>query len=296
MLILFCCDPLNCRRVDSDYQAEYDAACDTGLLQGLINYEELIAGNVARSVAQVPEGSADALYRGWMLTPEQYGAMYVALRGREVRLITSPEAYRHCHYLPESYPLIREMTADTVWVPATSPDLVGEAVKLLGHFGDRPVIIKDYVKSQKHAWEEACYIPCASDIAQAEQVIRRFLELQDEDLQGGLVIREYVPLEMLTTHSRSGMPLAMEYRIFFYRREPLQVYCYWEEGEYGEELPDITPFLPVARRVESPFFTMDVAKRADGGWMIVELGDGQVAGLPELADVRTFYRKIAEAS
>ena len=37
---------------------------------------------------------------------------------------------------------------------------------------------------------------------------------------------------------------------------------------------------------------MDVAKRVDGGWMIVELGDGQVAGLPERADVGAFYRAL----
>jgi ATP-grasp domain-containing protein len=45
--------------------------------------------------------------------------------------------------------------------------------------------------------------------------------------------------------------------------------------------------------VQSRFFTMDVAKRVDGGWMIVELGDGQVAGLPVRADVGAFYRVLA---
>ncbi|MHB0936333.1 MAG: hypothetical protein ACYC6A_08075 [Armatimonadota bacterium] len=30
MLILFCCDPLNCWKVDPDYQREYNAAAETG--------------------------------------------------------------------------------------------------------------------------------------------------------------------------------------------------------------------------------------------------------------------------
>jgi hypothetical protein len=34
---------------------------------------------------------------------------------------------------------------------------------------------------------------------------------------------------------------------------------------------------------------MDVAQRVDGSWMIVELGDAQVAGLPERMDVAAFY-------
>lgn len=38
---------------------------------------------------------------------------------------------------------------------------------------------------------------------------------------------------------------------------------------------------------------MDVALRDSGDWMIVELGDGQVAGLPDGADSTEFYRAIA---
>jgi hypothetical protein len=37
-----------------------------------------------------------------------------------------------------------------------------------------------------------------------------------------------------------------------------------------------------------------VAKRVDGDWMIVELGDAQVAGLPETADVLDFYTKLRD--
>jgi hypothetical protein len=37
---------------------------------------------------------------------------------------------------------------------------------------------------------------------------------------------------------------------------------------------------------------MDVARRRGGEWIVVELGDGQVAGLPERADVEGFYRGL----
>ena len=39
---------------------------------------------------------------------------------------------------------------------------------------------------------------------------------------------------------------------------------------------------------------MDAAKRNSGEWMVVELGDGQVAGLPESADAAAFYGQIAQ--
>jgi hypothetical protein len=45
----------------------------------------------------------------------------------------------------------------------------------------------------------------------------------------------------------------------------------------------------IAERIESNFITMDVAKKKNGGWIIMELGDGQVAGLPENANKNTFY-------
>ncbi|HLE30660.1 MAG TPA: ATP-grasp domain-containing protein [Anaerolineales bacterium] len=50
----------------------------------------------------------------------------------------------------------------------------------------------------------------------------------------------------------------------------------------------------IAKNVQSRFFTMDVARRKDGRWLIVELGDAQVAGLPEKADARDFYKAIME--
>jgi len=40
---------------------------------------------------------------------------------------------------------------------------------------------------------------------------------------------------------------------------------------------------------------MDVAKCTNGEWIIVELGDAQVAGLTERADADAFYEAFAEA-
>jgi hypothetical protein len=37
---------------------------------------------------------------------------------------------------------------------------------------------------------------------------------------------------------------------------------------------------------------MDIAKTKQRDWLIVELGDGQVAGLPDNADKDAFYKSI----
>nr|WP_237691075.1 ATP-grasp domain-containing protein [Paenibacillus caui] len=82
-------------------------------------------------------------------------------------------------------------------------------------FKNKPVIVKDYVKSRKHEWEEACYIPDASDKQRVEMVLRNFIDRQGSELNGGIEIREFVSLEHLTKHPKSGMPLSNEYRLFF---------------------------------------------------------------------------------
>lgn len=296
MRVIFCSDPLRPRQVDPAYLGEHAAVQARGCATSLISYEALVdEGDAERAVRRVESGGdgEPGVYRGWMLRPEAYGRLYQALEERDVMLINTPDAYRHCHYLPVSFAAIADLTPRTIWLAANdgvSMDAVMDAASV---FGDRPIIVKDYVKSRKHEWEEACYIPSAADRAAVERVVRRFLELQGVDLNEGLVFREFVAFEPLTTHSKSGMPLTREFRLFFLDGEPLAAVEYWEEGDYAGERPPVELFIEAARRVRSRFFTMDVAKRVDGGWMIVELGDGQVAGLPEHVDVGAFYQTLA---
>jgi hypothetical protein len=75
--------------------------------------------------------------------------------------INDPTSYKHCHYLPEWLPMFEMQTPKSIWIdkdnlPDNPIDVVME--KLLV-FGSEPVIVKDYVKSEKHRWAEACFIP-----------------------------------------------------------------------------------------------------------------------------------------
>ena len=62
------------------------------------------------------------------------------------------------------------------------------------------------------------------------------------------------------------------------------------DSTYGS---DITS-TEVAKTIESNFFTMDIAKKENGEWIIMELGDGQVSGLPDNADTDIFYCNLKE--
>ena len=223
-------------------------------------------------------------------TPSE--VLYNALLGKNLALINDPDEYRFCHHLPESYEVIKDYTPKTTFKKLKSEYRIEDFQAEIEAFGDQPIIIKDYVKSQKHYWDEACFIPNAADKEKVDAVITRFLELQDADLNEGLVFREYAALEELTNHSKSGMPLTKEFRAFVKNGKVMAVYKYWDEGDYKNVEPIIEEFNEIIPEIKSNFFTMDIAKKRDGSWIIVELGDGQVAGLPDNADKDEFYNKV----
>jgi hypothetical protein len=269
---IFCTDPLSPRQPDELFQAEVEAVRSLGVEYSLINFETLVnEQNPNRALSLVAEPATEQLgvYRGWMLRPEQYSQLYHALKEKGIRLINDPAAYTHCHYLPESYRVIEPYTPLSVWMETTAPVTGRQLADLLKPFAGKPIIVKDFVKSQKHYWLEACYIPSAADLEQVEKVTNRFLELQGDSLNEGLVFREFVEFEPLTRHSKSQMPLTREYRVFVVDGEPVQVVEYWEEGSYGIEQPPLAQFQNVMRQVQSRFFTMDIARRQDGDWLIV---------------------------
>lgn len=300
MMILFPADPLAPRSPDSAYEDEVRAAESLGIAHGIVNFEALVDENDAHRAVRSVAGRAGepewAVYRGWMLRPERYAALYDALAARGVRLLNDPAAYRHAHYLPENYAVMREHTPRTVWT-STGATMDEDAIAaLLQPFGDSPVVLKDWVKSRKHEWAEACFIPRASDRDSVLRVVRRFVALQGSDLAEGLVFREYVPLAPLgrETHPQSAMPLAAEFRAFFLDGEPISVAPYWDAAHYPADLAvPVARFVDVARRVQSRFFTLDLARRKDSDdWLVIELGDAQVAGLPGATDPAAFYQSL----
>jgi hypothetical protein len=296
MRILFCADPLSPRRVDEAFAPEAEAARAAGWDVGLVSHEALTRGEpLPRALVDVPPARAPetAVYRGWMLRPAHYRRLDEALRERGLSLVNPPEAYTHAHHLPASYDVVRDWTPRTVWTREVGPGAEDTWMRLLAPFGEGPVLVKDFVKSRKHEWAEACFIPSASDRQAVSRVVRRFLELQGEDLEEGLVFREYVEFVPLAGHPLSGMPRVREFRTFVLDGKPLLEVPYWDDVDRVDAGPALDGFAGLFRQVRSRFFTADLAqRRSDGAWMLVELGDGQVSGLPERADRPAFFATL----
>lgn len=294
MRILFCDSGFSHKEVEYMYETEYKTAKQLSLPVSLISFEALKKGNTELAIKRVAPAieQTKAIYRGWMLKPAQYEAFYRALLEKNIQLINTPAEYRFCHYLPESYTLIKDHTPKTTYKKLDGTFNIEDYNAELDVFGNGPIVIKDYVKSQKHYWAEACFIPDASNRQQAGSVIAKFIELQENDLNEGLVFREFIELEQLTNHSESGMPLTKEFRLFIKNKEVIGAFKYWDEGDYQDVAPVIEDFKELIPKIKSNFFTMDIAKKKDGGWIIVELGDGQVAGLPDNADKLELYQAL----
>lgn len=297
--MLFCEDPFDQSKVDPDFEAEFVSAKANGFQVVLCSYDALTGTNSNEfSVRRIKAADSltNVIYRGWMLTPHQYAFLYQELLQKNFKLINTAIEYQNCHYLPDSLRFIETKTPLTIYEKLPRDNDIEALVKKAEIFGNKPVIIKDFVKSEKHDWDTACFVPDASDTEKLERSIKKLIQLRGKYLNEGIVVREFIELNDLTAHSKSGMPLKEEYRLFFFAKKLIGIYNYWDEGEYLLSKPNTSKFESLAQAVDSNFFTIDIARKKDGDFVIIELGDGQVSGLPNNADINEFYKNLASIS
>ncbi|MFJ8625824.1 ATP-grasp domain-containing protein [Kitasatospora sp. NPDC093550] len=319
--IIFPSDPLNPRRPDPHFVWEARMLRELGGEHHLVDHDALLAGRAEEAVRRVPRDSGPLWYRGWMLPSARYADFAAALTARGGNLLTSPPGYAAAHELPGWYGVFEGATPASAWIPtdgASAPgtEELATAVARLG--GSGPAIVKDYVKSRKHEWHEACYVPELADLPAVARVVERFVELQGEFLAGGVVLRRYEEFERAdgaaegpggaangsagdgdgvdgpeaggpdTGGPEAGGPdtggRAVEARVWWLDGRPVLVGPHPDAPRRTVE-PDLTEVRALVRTLGCRFVTTDLASRADGsGWRVVEVGDGQVSELPHGID------------
>jgi ATP-grasp domain, R2K clade family 3 len=286
---IFCANPLDPRSVEPDFALEFAGAREAGFSPILIDHDEVdqrISPGDALRKTRIDEPGV-GVYRGWMLRSEAYAGPFDTLLKRGVRLLTSPEEYAACHHAPGSYALLKNWMAHMTWVPLPAIDDEGEVRASLTPFGSSAVILKDFVKSQAAGyWSQACYISDASDQDDVNRVVRRFRELQGDSLVGGLVFKAYIPLQPI------GAP-AYEYRAFFVGG---RVAGCWPRSDVarGTGAPPAELMAQVAVKVPSAFASADFGVDQSGRWWLLEVGDGQVSGLPEPEAAIPMFAALAD--
>lgn len=272
--VLYCSDPLNPRRVDEHFAPEAREVRERGGVVALIDHDALLRGDAARAVERVPLGLDQAWYRGWMIPSDLYAALARALDHRGNGLMTGPEQYRSAHELPGWYSLFAGVTPASVWRAGAAGQVPEAHVlgSLAGELRPGPGIVKDYVKSRKHEWAQACFIPDLSDAVVTARIVRTFVELQDEFLTGGIVLREFETF--VTPPSMAG-----EVRVWWLDGQARLVTPHPDSAHQRSLVPELDHIEPAVRSLGSRFVTTDVALRSDGVWRVVEVGDGQVSDL-----------------
>jgi ATP-grasp domain, R2K clade family 3 len=284
------------REVDSSFQVEFDAALRAGFAPALVDEGEMAFGGDVR-LAFLPKEPGRIIYRGWLMRLSEYERVANALTDRGFSLLTSPADYRRTYHLPEWYTQMVDtnLTARSIWFPGKQFDLQDVAARVHEAFGNSALILKDYVKSRKHEWFEACFIPDAADTEAVMRVAARFLELQDDFLVGGLVFREFLPTRRIGSHPKSHAPLANEHRAFVLHGRVFYSAPYWSVVEYDTIRPDLDFIRPLLAKNVSPFYAVDIAELERGGWFVVECNDGGSAGLPNEDDALAFYQSLAKS-
>ncbi|MEV4343861.1 ATP-grasp domain-containing protein [Actinoplanes sp. NPDC049596] len=268
-MLLFPQDVVRSRRVDAHFADEAAAARAAGLRVALVDHDALAAGDAA----SVPGDAADAVYRGWMLT----SAAYAGLAGR-AGLRTSAEQYRRAHELPGWYEGLAPFTPESAWTVGDGRAGFDEARAALR--GSGPAVLRDYTKSMKHYWHEAAYIPDLADAGKAWAVARRFRELRGDDFAGGFVLRRFEEFA------------GPEARTWWVGGECRLVTAHPDspgEQPYGVEVSFLREAVAA---LGLPFVTLDIVRRADGQWRVVELGDGQVSDRPSSTPAEDFLAAI----
>lgn len=281
---IFCNHPLYQHNIDEDYKEEYQEA---GLHHScaLFSYEDMEAGKLSLFGESI---SGLTIYRGWMMKPEMYARFYSLLEEKGIILINTPQEYEKYHTLPGWYSDFAEYTIESVWETEGSVEnALSMAKQLQGSY-----IVKDFVKSRKHEWYDACFIKNVSDTENTAKVIKNFISRQGDSLVGGVVLRKFENLKQIGFHGKSGMPMSEEYRAFIYAGKVLILDNYWTDNDFvGISEAEKCWIETIASKIKSNFITMDLARKEDGELIIMELGDGQVSGLQQIRK-KDFYNSF----
>jgi hypothetical protein len=288
MNLLFPQNPMMRKLPESIFEPEFEAAKALGLPCFLFDEEALSAGEIDLAFKRLPAGDGgETLYRGWILTEELYRRFQEALLVRGYLLVSSAAQYAEVTYFPNYYPKIRDVSPSAVWTDRPDAFLAWTLARKLG---DGPFVIKDHVKSAKHLWQEACFVPGRSGRENFERIADNLKQEQGKTFFRGFVVKQFVPLRSRGESPRE-YPMCEEYRLFFWKRQLLMASHYHRQSENPV---DWSPFIALAQRFDAPFFTMDVAQTEAGNWIVVDMGAGECSSLPPSLEPTRFYRRLAE--
>jgi hypothetical protein len=225
----------------------------------------------------VRPGRTQAVWIGFIPSPERYEAIYTELLRKHIHLLNTPQEHLIAQEFDRAYPMLAGLTPESVVL--TTPDDYQKAIEKLAF----PVFVKGAVRSRKEAGLKACV---ANSKLELQLLVKQFFDVEYRS-RGRVIVREFVKLKYHRT-SKEGFPLGREYRVFLYKERVLGFGYYWEgEDPYrnlssDEEKQVLNLARQAARQLGVPFLAIDVGQTEDGRWIIIEANDAQFAGTSQI--------------
>lgn len=277
-VIIYPCEFGNINKIDEDYKFEQEVATGQCFETILFNYDDFVFGNKLKITSK--GNNKLAIYRGWMLKPIDYNRFYNELLTFGYKLINSPEEYENTHYFVNSYELIKNITPKTIWFKEGTPiDWI-----LVRQNFDK-FIVKDYVKSVK-GFDFPEYLKSNMTDEELNNYIDKFKQLRGNLYTGGIVLKQYVELDKKKEHTH-------EFRAFYLKGKMITVYANSDNKE--DKIPyEIIQLYPIQLllSLKSNFYTVDFARLSNGEYTVIEIGDGQVSGIPSKKEAIALYSEF----
>lgn len=287
MHVLYPLNPLMRKLPEPLFEPEFDAARSMGLECLLFDEDKLVRETLDDAVRSIPHGTGIVIYRGWILAEERYKLLEMGLASRGYQLLSSTTQYAAASYFPNYYSKIQDCSPRAVWTDSSDTYQAWHASRTLG---DGPFVLKDHIKSAKHCWHDACFVPKGTGREQFEFIAQNLKTEQGSSFNRGFVVKEYVPLVSAGDGPRE-YPQSEEYRLFFLHGQLLTLSHYFR---VPEQVIDPASFVEIASRFESPFFTLDIAHAQDGRWLVIDVGSGESSALPPNLSPVVFYQRILQ--
>lgn len=231
--------PFSYKEVDDSYSEEYNLLKKDGFKVYLIDIDQLDDSKIFPQY----EGE-DLLYRGWMLTQNNYEKLNQRFNNQ---LLVQPQDYLYSHHIVNWYNEIKE---DTFLTYFTDLENAGE---LFTQLNWNQAFVKDYVKSIKTG--KGSIVDSVEDIDRLKQDMLTYKGF----IEGGLVFRK---VESFDKDSETRF-FILNGVVNSPKQMPVEMYNLAEK---------------ISKKHNAFFYTVDIIKQGDH-YKVIEIGDGQVSDM-----------------
>ena len=159
-----------------------------------------------------------------------------------------------------------------------------------------PFVVKGKLTSKKFYWDTLMFAASRKEASLLAEKLNPFPDIGKE----GIIFRKYVVLRIFEI-GLNQMPITNDWRFFFYKDKLLTFGYYWansqheyHEGEMTEEGVEFAKKCAKIASADCTFFALDIAEKAEGGWILIDVNDAQTCDLNG-CDPNVFYSELKNA-